>query len=124
MQNDIAQWVSIGISLILAVIGPLLTQILINKFQYKLQKTNAKREDSLKTKKVYEEFLEKVGFAWNDGKLKDLNEGIGCIYKIYLYCPKEWHQDIDKLLENKYNPKEATIILQKIAKLMAEEIQK
>lgn len=124
--SDLAPWIAIVITLALSILVPLFTQIANNKHQRQLQKEKFEYEQSQKKNKVFEDFLLSVGGAVTYVKQENLIKAGSSLYNIYLYAPKEWYADLDELavLIQKYEWEKATIIIQKLSKLMAEELNK
>ncbi|MGN0798561.1 MAG: hypothetical protein ACI4L7_03265 [Christensenellales bacterium] len=124
--SDLAPWIAISITLALSILVPLFTQIANNKHQRQLQKDKFEYEKMQKKNKVFEDFLLNVGGAITYAKQENLISAGSSLYNIYLYAPKEWYADLDELavLIQKYEWDKATIIIQKISRLMAEELNK
>lgn len=124
--KDLAPWIAIAITLALSILVPLFTQIANNKHQEKLQKEQFWQEETKKKCQAYEDLLQKVGAAITYVKTDNLDIAGAAIYKVYLYAPTTWYDDLDKLAiklgESEWL--EATHILQKLSRLMSEELKK
>ena len=124
--SELAPWIAIAITLALSILVPLFTQMANNKHQRQLQKDKIEYEKTIKKCKIFEDFLLNMGGAITYAKQENLIEAGSSLYNIYLFAPKEWYDDLDKLavLIQKYEWGEATKIMQKLSKLMAEELNK
>lgn len=124
--KDLAPWIAIAITLALSILVPLFTQIANNRHQRKLQQEQFEREQKQKKIIVYEEFLKNVGSAIVIATNDNLSQAGSCIYQMYIYAPKEWREKLDMLYKFMDNSKwdEATMMLQAISSLIADELQK
>ncbi len=124
--KDLAPWIAIAITLALSILVPLFTQIANNRHQRKLQQEQFEREQKQKKIIVYEEFLKNVGSAIVSATNDNLSQAGSSIYQMYIYAPKEWREKLDMLYKFMDNSKwdEATMMLQAISSLIADELQK
>ena len=125
--KDLAPWIAIAFTLALSILVPLFTQIANNKHQRKMQKEKLEYEEKQKKVKVYETFLSDVGgLITADGSInkEDLSKAGAAIHQLYICSPIEWYDDLDSLtgLIMKYEWSKAKIIVQKITRLISEEL--
>ena len=123
--KDLAPWIAIAITLILSILVPLFTQIANNNHQRKMQREKFEYEEKQKKIIAYEEFLLTVGAVIVYADKSTLPLAGSNIERIYLYAPKEWHEDLDSLFEfaRKYEWKDAAVIMQKLNRLISEELR-
>ena len=124
-----APWIAIAFTLALSILVPLFTQIANNNHQRKMQREKFEYEEKQKKRKAYETFLSEVGgLVTADGSIsKELLAKAGAaIHQLYIYSPIEWYEDLDSLtgLIMKYEWHKAKVIVQKISRLISEEIKK
>lgn len=122
----LAPWITIAISLALSILVPLFTQIANNKHIRKMRKEDRDEEKTQKQVKAYESFLINVGNAITKSRYSkddDFGKAGASIYNLYLYVPKEWHNDLERLSSDMktFNWDNASIIFNKISRLIAEE---
>ena len=124
--KDLAPWIAIAITLALSILVPLLTQIANNAHQRRMQKEKLDYERNQEKEKVYKAFLLNVGAAITHATKESLVDGGASLYQIYLYAPKEWWVDLDELATylRKYEWTKAEEIMQKLGKLISEELNK
>ena len=127
--KDLAPWIAIAITLILSILVPLFTQIANNKHQRKMQREKIEYEQKQKKIKAFESFLLDVGGVITaDGNIDrtDLSKAGATIHQLYIYCPIEWYDDLDSLTEliMKYEWHKAKGIVQKLSRLISEELNK
>lgn len=124
--KDLAPWIAIAITLALSILVPLFTQIANNRHQRKLQQEQFEREQKQKKIIVYEEFLKNVGAVIARPTPETFIEAGAYINQIYIYAPTEWHDDLDELFVSIRTCKweTATSFLQKISRLISEELKK
>lgn len=125
--KDLAQWIAILITLAISILVPLFTQIANNNHQRKIQREKLEYEEKHKKIEVYENFLSDVGgLITADGSInkEDLSKAGAAIHQLYIYSPIEWYEDLDLLTEliMKYEWSTAKIIVQKITRLISEEL--
>ena len=124
--SKIAPWVTIGITVSLSIIVPLITQIVNNRFLKKSKELElrAKKEDAKIS--AYENFLKRVGDCLLYGKFDSLSEAGAEISNLYLYAPKEDFEKLDKLadlLQNKHFDNARKIMVE-IARDLSADINK
>ena len=124
--KELAPWIAIAITLALSILVPLFTQIANNRHQRKMMEDQVKREESQKKIKAYEDFILKVGAAITYASKENLDIAGACLYQIYLYCPKEWFNDLDRLADvvRNHDWETANTIMQKLIRLMSDDINK
>ena len=124
--KDLAPWIAIAITLSLSILVPLFTQIANNAHQMKMQKEKLDYERAQEKEKVYKSFLLNVGGAIAHATGEALIEAGASVYQIYLYAPTEWWEDLDALATyiRKYEWTKAEEIMQKLGKLISEELNK
>ena len=127
--EDLAPWIAIAFTLALSILVPLFTQIANNRHQRKMQREKLEYEEKQKKTKAFESFLSKVGgLITADGSIskQDLSDAGAAIHQLYIYSPVEWYKDLDSLTEliMKYEWHQAKVIVQKISRLISEELNK
>lgn len=127
--KDLAPWIAIAFTLALSILVPLFTQIANNNHQRKMQREKFEYEEKQKKRKAYETFLSDVGgLITADGSIgrEKLSEAGAAIHQLYIYCPIEWYSDLDSLtdLVMKYEWHKSKVIVQKISRLISEELNK
>ena len=127
--KDLAPWIAIAVTLILSILVPLFTQIANNSHQRKMQKEKLEYEEKQKRVEAYETFLSDVGgMITADGSInkEDLSKAGAAVHQLYIYSPIEWYDDLDSLtgLIMNYEWSKAKIIVQKITRLISEELNK
>lgn len=125
----LAPWIAIAFTLALSILVPLFTQIANNNHQRKMQREKFEYEEKQKKTKAYETFLSDVGgLITADGSIsrEKLSEAGAAIHQLYIYCPTEWYSDLDSLtdlvMKNEWH--KAKVIVQKISRLISEELKK
>ena len=123
--KDLAPWIAIAITLILSILVPLFTQIANNAHQRKMQKEKIEYEKAQEKEIVYKSFLKDVGAAiiYPSGEARKIAGE--SLYKLYLYAPSEWWNDLDKLSVHIRNgdSKQGEIILQRLSRLISENLR-
>ena len=127
--EDLAPWIAIAFTLALSILVPLFTQIANNNHQRKMQREKFEYEEKQKKRKAYETFLSDVGgLITADGSVskETLSKAGAAIHQLYIYSPIEWYEDLDSLTEliMKYEWHKAKVIVQKISRLISEELNK
>lgn len=127
--KDLAPWIAIAVTLILSILVPLFTQIANNSHQRKMQREKHEYEEKQKRVEAYETFLSDVGgLITADGSInkEDLSKAGAAVHQLYIYSPIEWYDDLDSLtgLIMKFEWSKAKIIVQKITRLISEELNK
>ena len=125
--KDLAPWIAIAVTLILSILVPLFTQIANNSHQRKMQREKFEYEEKQKKTKAYETFLSDVGgLITADGSVskETLSKAGAAVHQLYIYSPIEWYKDLDLLTEliMKYKWDNAKTIVQKISRLISEEL--
>ena len=93
------------------------------------QREKFEYQEKQKKTKAYEAFLSDVGgLITADGNINgtDLSKAGAKIHQLYIYSPIEWYDDLDLLTEliMKYKWDNAKTIVQKISRLISEELNK
>ena len=127
--KDLAPWIAIAFTLALSIRVPLFTQIANNSHQRKMQREKFEHEEKQKKTKAYETFLSDVGgLVTADGSINKefLSKAGAAVHQLYIYAPSEWYGDLDLLTDliMKYEWHKAKIIVQKISRLISEELKK
>ena len=127
--KDLAPWIAIAFTLALSILVPLFTQIANNSHQRKMQREKFEHEEKQKKTKAYETFLSDVGgLVTADGSINKefLSKAGAAVHQLYIYAPSEWYGDLDLLTDliMKYEWHKAKIIVQKISRLISEELKK
>ena len=127
--EDLAPWIAIAFTLALSILVPLFTQIANNSHQRKMQREKFEHEEKQKKTKAYETFLSDVGgLITADGSVskETLSTAGAAIHQLYIYAPSEWYGDLDSLTDliMKYEWHKAKTIVQKISRLISEELKK
>ena len=127
--KDLAPWIAIAFTLALSILVPLFTQIANNCHQRKLLHENHNREDQLKRISAYEDFLSDVGgtvTAKGYFEKSQLSSAGSALHKLYAYAPIEWFDDLDLLTTyiSTFKWDEARALVQKLSRLIAEELRK
>ena len=127
--KDLAPWIAIAVTLILSILVPLFTQIANNSHQRKMQREKFEYEEKQKKTKAYETFLSDVGgLITADGSVskETLSKAGAAVHQLYIYSPIEWYEDLDLLTEliMKYKWDNAKTIVQKLSRLISEELNK
>ena len=126
--KDLAPWIAIAFTLALSILVPLFTQIANNSHQRKMQREKFEYDEKQKKRKAYETFLSDVGgLITTDGSVSNtLSKAGAAIHQLYIYSPIEWYEDLDSLtgLIMKYEWQKAKVIVQKISRLISEELNK
>lgn len=123
--KDLAPWIAIAITLILSILVPLFTQIANNVHQRKMQKEKIEYEKAQEKEIVYKSFLQNVGAVITCANKETLQTAGLSIYQMYLYSPSEWWNDLEQLAYHirKYEWEQAERILQKLSRLISEELK-
>ena len=124
--KDLAPWIAIAITLALSIVVPLFTQIANNSHQRKMQKEKLDYESTQEKERMYKEFLRNVGSAAIYPTTSALEKAGESLFQVYLYAPKEWWEDLDNLSTSirKGDTYNSQLFLQKISKLISEELNK
>ena len=124
--ETLATWMALAFTLALSILVPLFTQIANNRHQRKMQREQREFDAQEKKRIVYTEFLLKVGSSVTHSSHESLREAGAALYQLYAYAPHEWWNDMDQLSEylRDYNWGKAAPILQKLSRLIAEELDK
>ena len=127
--KDLAPWIAIAFTLALSILVPLFTQIANNNHQRKMQREKIEYEKSQEKRKAYETFLSDVGgLITADGSVskETLSKAGAAVHQLYIYSPIEWYEDLDSLtgLIMKYKWDSAKTIVQKLSRLISEELNK
>ena len=127
--KDLAPWIAIAFTLALSILVPLFTQIANNSHQRKIQREKFEYEQKQKKVNAYENFLSDVGgIITTDGSCsaEALTKAGAAIHQLYIYSPLEWYDDLDSLTDliMKYDWHKAKVIVQKISRLISEELKK
>ena len=127
--KDLAPWIAIAFTLALSILVPLFTQIANNSHQRKMQRDKFEHEEKQKKVKAYETFLSDVGgIIAADGSIgkADLSKAGAAVHQLYIYSPDEWYDDLDLLTDliMKYEWQKAKFIVQKLSRLISEELNK
>ena len=127
--KDLAPWIAIAFTLALSILVPLFTQIANNNHQRKMQREKFEYEEKQKRAKAFEAFLLDVGGSvTTKGYVEQqaLSRTGGSLHQLYIYVPVEWYDDLDHLTEYIMHFKwdEARILLQKLSRLISEELNK
>ena len=94
-----------------------------------MQREKIEYEEKQKKTKAYEAFLSDVGgLITADGSVskETLSKAGAAVHHLYIYAPSEWYGDLDSLtnLIMKYEWHKAKTIVQKISRLISEELNK
>lgn len=127
--KDLAPWIAIAFTLALSILVPLFTQIANNNHQRKMQREKFEQEEKQKKAKVFENFLAEVGgLITADGHVQkeQLAKSGAALHRLYIYAPKEWYDDLDKLMGYMmdFSWNNAKPIIQKFSRLVSEELKK
>jgi len=127
--KDLAPWIAIAFTLALSILVPLFTQIVNNRHQRKMQQEKFEYAKKQKRIRAYENFLSDVGgLITADGSINQeaLSKAGAAVHQLYIYSPIEWYDDLDYLttLIMKYDWGRAKDIVQKISRLISEELNK
>ena len=127
--KDLAQWIAIAFTLALSILVPLFTQIANNSHQRKMQQEKLKHEEKQKKAKAYENFLLNAGrciTVSGYASAEQITQAGASLQQVYIYSPPEWWDDLDALaLKIKSDSwKECLTLVQKLSRLMAEELNK
>ena len=127
--KDLAPWLAISITLALSILVPLFTQIANNHHQRKMQQEQFEYEKRRIREEAFRTFLSEVGAVVTaDGYIEraQLSTAGGAIHKLYTFAPEEWFADLDQLTQSivAVNWKSARAIMQKMVRLIAEELKK
>ena len=124
--KDLAPWIAIAFTLALSILVPLFTQIANNKHQRKMQREKFEYEEKQKKTKAFEAFLSDVGDAVVCRTKENLEKAGSSLFRLYVYAPEKWLNDLDALADSirKGETGNASVIMQKIARLIADEINK
>ena len=127
--EDLAPWIAIAFTLALSILVPLFTQIANNKHQRKMQREKFEYEEKQKKTEAYELFLSEVGgLVTADGSISKelLSKAGAAVHQLYIYAPSEWYDDLDLLtgliMQREWD--KAKTIVQKISRLISEELNK
>ena len=124
--EDLAPWIAIAFTLALSILVPLFTQIANNNHQRKMQREKFEYEKKQKKTKAYEAFLSDVGAVVVCRSTDNLQKAGSSLFSLYVYAPNEWLKDLDDLAVSirKGETGNASVIMQKIARLIADELNK
>ena len=124
--KDLAPWIAIAFTLALSILVPLFTQIANNNHQRKMQREKIEYEENQKKTKAFEAFLLDVGGAVVDRSPDNLEKAGSSLFRLYVYAPEQWLNDLDALADSmrKGETGNASAIMQKIARLIADELNK
>lgn len=122
--KDLAPWIAIAFTLALSILVPLFTQIANNRHQRKMQREKFEYEQKQKKIIAYENFMKEVGAVITMHNNENWPAAGARITLMYMYAPKEWMDDLDSLLKRvqNYEWDAATIILQKLCRLIADDL--
>ncbi len=125
--KDLAPWIAIAFTLALSILVPLFTQIANNNHQRKMQREKIEYEESQQKRKAYEQFLLDAGGVVTSAsysKTEDFWQAGASLHKLYLYAPSAWWDDLDSLSKHikKFEWDEAKLIMQKLSRLISEEL--
>lgn len=124
--KDLAPWIAIALTLALSILVPLFTQIANNRHQRKMQREKYEYVEQQKRINAFEEFLSDVGDTVVFRTKLNLEKVGSSIFRIYIYAPAEWLDDLDKLsdLIRESEIEAASVLVQKMARLIADELNK
>ena len=124
--KDLAPWIAIAFTLALSILVPLFTQIANNNHQRKMQREKIEYEENQKKTKAFEAFLLDVGGAVVYRSTDNLEKAGASLFRLYVYAPEKWLNDLDALADSmrKGETGNASVIMQKIARLIADELNK
>ena len=124
--KDLAPWIAIAFTLALSILVPLFTQIANNNHQRKMQREKIEYEENQKKTKAFEAFLLDVGGAVVCRSTDNLEKAGSSLFRLYVYAPEKWLNDLDALADSmrKGETGNASVLMQKIARLIADEINK
>lgn len=127
--KDLAPWIAIAVTLILSILVPLFTQIANNNHQRKMQREKIEYEKSQEKENIYKKFLLEVGAVVTTAgySSKEMIEKAGAsLHQLYIYAPSEWWNDLDFLSNyiKDFEWEQAKPIMEKLSRLIAEEIKK
>ena len=122
--KDLAPWIAIAFTLALSILVPLFTQIANNRHQRKMQREKIKYEEKQKKIKAFEAFLVDVGGVVVCRSTDNLQKAGSSLFSLYVYASNEWLKDLDDLAVSirKGETDNASVLMQKIARLIADEI--
>ena len=124
--KDLAPWIAIAFTLALSILVPLFTQIANNNHQRKMQREKIEHEEKQKKTKAFEDFLLDVGGAVVCRSTDNMQKAGSSLFRLYVYAPESWLKDLDALSDaiRKGEAGNASVLMQKIARLISEELNK
>ena len=122
--DSLAPWIAICFTLALSILVPLFTQIANNSHQRKMQREKMEYEQRQKKIIAYENFMKEVGAVITRHNSENWPAAGASITIMYMYAPEEWMNDLDSLMKQvqNYEWDAATIILQKMCRLIADDL--
>ena len=96
--KELAPWIAVAITLALSILVPLFTQIANNRHQRKMQIENYKLDLMKKKRQAFEDFFANVGSAISMPNPENFTKAGASVQNMFLYAPKEWHNDLMLLL--------------------------
>ncbi len=123
---DIAPWLSIVITFVVAILVPFFTQLSTNRFQLKKMKIEEEKLKESEKVRVFTRFIENAGMISDYIPRDKMMEMLPAITGLYAFAPQEWWNDIDLLYQYAQDAQtaKATPILLNLCKLVSKELNK
>lgn len=123
-----AAWVTVLLTLIVSIITPAISRILERRYQLKIKKIEQYEKLYIqgfeKKRDLYTEFLRCTGKCISHANAECLQDAGKVIYEMYVYSPKDWWDDIDKINQFmvKYEWSNARLELTSLARKISDEL--